>query len=145
MREREGERFKISNLLHGSVSCRIVVNQNFCRIYVRLRGGIIREEAARQHFKRTRDLHNFCPSPDDFAGCRRQELTQQLLFLCILSAMRVRRSCRDHPWRRRSEKFIERRDILMSHKSSGFLFRGKSLLKFYHTSSAVMAIIKHVR
>lgn len=115
-----------------------------CRIYVRLGGGIIR--GVKQYFKQTRDLHNFCPSPDDFVGCRRQVLTQQLLFLYILSAMRVRRSCRDHPWRHRSENFIEKRDILMSHKSLGEAFcREKSLLKFYHTSSVVMAIIKHVR
>lgn len=49
-------------------------------------------------------LHSFELDPDDLFECRHQEWKQQRLFLCILSAMLVLRSCPDHLWRHHSAK-----------------------------------------
>lgn len=98
--------------------------------YVRTRGWFFENEESNDGKKTFQTdikehLHNSCLNPDGFVGFRRREWTRLLLFLCIPSAMRDRRSSTDRLWRHHSEKFI---DILMSHKHFGESER--SLLKF---------------
>lgn len=58
----------------------------------------------KKKIRKEKNLHSFVQDLDDFVGCRHQESIRQLLSQCILYAMPVAHSYRDHLWRHHSTK-----------------------------------------